>query len=87
MEYIFLLEETCFFWNTEHIVSSLGYIQSGWYGIYQGEVHSGTLGGMITDSEGEISQVRSMTEAEALCLEGTLDKKETLTAVLKDTAG
>lgn len=51
------------------------------------EVHSGTLGRMTTDSEGETAQVRSMTEAEALCLEGTLDKKDTLTAVLKDTAG
>lgn len=87
MDYTLLLEETCFFWNKEHIVSVIGYIQSGWYGIHQGEVHSGTPGGMTAGSEGGTAQVRSMAEAETLCLEGTLDDKDTLTAVLKDTAG
>lgn len=42
----------------------MGYIQSEWYGIHQGEVHSGTPGGMTTGSEGETAQVGSMTEAE-----------------------
>lgn len=39
------------------------------------EVYSGTPVGMRTGSEGEAAQVRSMTEAEAMWLEGPLDDK------------
>jgi hypothetical protein len=59
-----------------YIVFIMGHIQGTWYGMRQGEVHSGTPGGRRTGSEGEAAQVRSMTEAEAVWLEGTLDDKD-----------